>query len=129
MENPEFRTAQTIACIPDDFEICAALIIGITCRGHLVLMIEATDYLDKERSCATWAVVNDDDALAMAKRYKVKMDELPELILRAMEEWECYNASLRYLIDVFADCLERFLDEDCRFRIERTYGKGGVYIA
>ncbi len=129
MEPPEFFIAETIACNPDDFELYVALIVGISSRRHLVLMIDHTNYLDKACSCATWAVVNDEDAHAMAARYKVKFEELPALILRAMEEWECYTASLRYVVDVFADCLERLLDEGCRFRIERSYGKGGVYIA
>lgn len=60
----------------------------------------------------------------MALRNKIKYNDLLRFITRHMDDWgEIINASPRQVRECFKEITEFLLDEGCRFKIERTYGK------
>lgn len=107
---------------PVVIELC----VGFNVSGALVISADLYDYDEPEYECSTAAIVNVDDAFAMARRHKVRYSDLPRFISDCMEEWDSViNPTLRDVRDCFKEITESLLDEGCRFRIKRTYGKYG----
>ena len=110
----------------DDQPIVMDIYAGLTTKGELAVSVDLYDYGEPCYNCSTAAIVNPEDARRMAKRNKVKFEDLPLFITECMEEWrEIINPDFRQTVDCFKEITECLLDERCRFRIERTYGKGG----
>ena len=81
--------------------------------------IEAPEY-----DCHTAAIVNTEDAERMARRNKVSYWELPYFIADCMERWgRIVNPTPRHARKCFREITDCLIEEGCRFRIERTYGK------
>ncbi len=109
----------------EDQPIVMEIYAGFTSRKVLAVSIDLHDYEEPWYNCSTAAFVDVDDARQMAKRHKVKYDDLPQFISESMEEWrDIVNPNFRQVTDCFQEITECLLDEGCRFRIERTYGKG-----
>lgn len=108
----------------EDQPVVMDIYAGFTSRGQLAVSVDYFNYEDPRYNCSTAAVVNSDDARRMARRHRMKFDDLPLLIAESMEEWsEIINPRLRDVRSCFKEITECLLDEGCRFRIERTYGK------
>lgn len=107
----------------DDQPIVMEIYAGFDERERLVVSLDNYDYEDPRYNCSTWVTVNKEDALALARRKKVKYPGLPYYISSCMEEWqEIVNADFRQLRACFKEITECFLDEGCRFYVGRTYG-------
>ena len=110
----------------EDQPIIMDIYAGLTMRDELVISVDLSDYNEPLHNASTAAVVNIEDARQMAKRHKIKYERLPRFISDCMEEWrEIINPDFRQVKDCFKEITECLLDERCRFKIKRTYGKGG----
>lgn len=110
----------------EDQPIVMDVYTGFNISGQLVVCADLHDYDEPEYNCSTAAVVNIEDSQAMARYYNVKHSKLPVFIAECMEEWgELINPDFNQVRDCFKEITECLLDEGCRFRIDRTYGKGG----
>ena len=99
---------------------------GFDIHDQLVVCIDFENYRKPQNNCSTAVVVNRDDSEAMAIRHHVGHSELPAFIAECMEEWrEIDRASLSKVKDCFKEITECLLDEGCRFKIVRTYGRDG----
>ena len=94
---------------------------------NLIVLLEHTDYDYPEYNCATYAVINKEDAFSLARRLKVNMTDLPDIIADSIDSQylEIINPSLRQTKECFAEILECFADERCRIRLVRTCGAYG----
>lgn len=110
----------------EDQPIVMDLYAGFDASGRLVVCVDSSDYDEPEYDCSTAAVVNLDDSRAMARRHRIRHSRLPAFIAECMEEWgEIINPTLSQVRDCFKEITECLLDEGCRFKILRTYGKSG----
>ena len=110
----------------EDQPIIMDIYAGLTMLDELVISVDLSDYNEPLHNASTAAVVNIEDARQMAKRHKIKYERLPRFISDCMEEWrEIINPDFRQVKDCFKEITECLLDERCRFKIKRTYGKGG----
>ena len=108
----------------EDQPIVMDIYAGFTPRGELAIAVDRHDYDEPEYNCSTAAIVCIDDAKVMARRNKVEYHHLPHFIAGCMEDWrEIVNADLRQVTRCFKEITECLIDEGCRFRIERTYGR------
>lgn len=115
-----------IMCSDDDQPAVQDLSVGFNIRAELVVRIKHTDYDNHAYDCMTGAIVNEDDARAMARRHGIPYSEVPALIGECMADWGCLvNPTFRQVRDCFSDILESLLAEDCRFRIERIPARNG----
>lgn len=119
-----FNYLSLVMCSDDDQPMIMEIFAGFNLRNELTISIEYTDYEDRRYNCSTAAVVNTDDARAMARRHKVDYYSLPRFISECMKEWqEIINPTFNQVCDCFKEITECLLDEGCRFRIIRTTGK------
>lgn len=66
----------------EDLPIVATVIIGFDDNGGLVLEHEIMDYEVPEESCTKYAVVEKQEACALAKKVKVSLIQLPAYVLK-----------------------------------------------
>lgn len=110
----------------DDQPIVMEIIAGFNQLGQLVICLDVYDYEEPEYNCSTAAVVNLEDSQKMARHHRVRHGQLPKFISECMEEWrEIINPNFTQVRSCYKEITECLLDEGCRFRIKRTYGKGG----
>lgn len=110
----------------DDQPIIMEIIAGFNLSGQLVICVDLYDYEEPEYNCSTAAVVNIEDSRKMAKHHRMKHNQLPKFISECMEEWgDIINPTFTQVRDCFKEITECLLDEGCRIKIKRTYGKGG----
>lgn len=109
----------------EDQPIVMDIYVGFNMSSQLVVCVDLHDYDEPEYNCSTAAVVNFDDSHKMARHHRVKHSRLPIFIAECMEEWGyIINPTFTQVRDCFKEITECLLDEGCRFRIKRTYGKG-----
>jgi hypothetical protein len=109
----------------EDQPIVMDIYVGFNMSSQLVVCVDLHDYDEPEYNCSTAAVVNFDDSHKMARHHCVKHSRLPIFIAECMEEWGyIINPTFTQVRDCFKEITECLLDEGCRFRIKRTYGKG-----
>ena len=109
----------------EDQPIVMDIFVGFNMSSQLVVCVDLHDYDEPEYNCSTAAVVNFDDSHKMARHHCVKHSRLPIFIAECMEEWGYnINPTFTQVRDCFKEITECLLDEGCRFRIKRTYGKG-----
>lgn len=109
----------------EDQPIVMDITVGFNCMGQLVVSVDLHDYKAPEYNCSTAAVVNLEDSRKMAGRHHVKHAQLPTFIGECMEEWgEIVNPTFNQVKDCFKEITECLLYEGCRFKIDRTFGKG-----
>lgn len=120
----EFYTFCSIMSSDEDQPIVMDIYVGFTWREELAITVDCHNYEDHRYDCSTSAIVNEQDARAMARRHKIKYPQLPRFIADCMAEWrEIINPDFRQIADCFKEITECLLDEGCRFRITRTHGK------
>lgn len=108
----------------DDQPIIMEIIAGFNLSGQLVICVDLYDYEEPEYNCSTAVVVNLEDSRKMARHHRVKHNQLPKFIGECMEEWgEIINPTFTQVRDCFKEITECLLNEGCRFKIKRTYGK------
>ena len=108
----------------DDQPIIMEIIVGFNRTGQLVVCVDLYDYDEPEYNCSTTAIVNLEDSKKMARHHRVKHHNLPKFIGECMEEWGyIINPTFTQVRDCFKEITECLLDEGCRFKIIRTYGK------
>lgn len=108
----------------DDQPIIMEIIVGFNRTGQLVVCVDLYDYDEPEYNCSTAAIVNLKDSKKMARHHRVKHHNLPKFIGECMEEWGyIINPTFTQVRDCFKEITECLLDEGCRFKIIRTYGK------
>lgn len=108
----------------EDQPIVMDIYVGFNVSGQLVVCVDFNDYEEPEYNCSTAAIVNLDDSHALARHHHVKYSRLPIFIAECMEEWrEVINPNFNQVRDCFKEITECLLDEGCRFKIERTFGK------
>lgn len=109
----------------DDQPIIMEIIVGFNLTGQLVVCMNLLDYEEPEYNCSTAAVVNLEDSQKMARHHHVKHHQLPKFIGECMEDWDTIiNPTFTDVRNCFKEITECLIDEGCRFKIERTYGKG-----
>lgn len=113
----------------EDFSVVEDLYAGFDKDFNLIILCEYTDYDDSQYNCATCAVVNKEDAYRLAKRFKVKLCDLPLEICDSMAEWnEIVCPMPKDVRDCFKEITECLIDEGCHFRIKRKPSPNG-YIS
>lgn len=121
-----FYSCRHVMSSDDDQPIVMDIYAGFTIRDELAVAVDCTDYDEPWYNCSTAAIINIEDAGRMAEYHKVSYYELPQFISECMVEWrEIVNPTFRQVKDCFKEITECLLNEGCRFRIERTYGKNG----
>ncbi len=109
----------------EDQPIVMDIYVGFNISAQLAVCVDLHDYDEPEYNCST-AAVNLDDSHLMARHHRVKHSRLPIFIAECMEEWcEVINPNFNQVRDCFKEITECLLDEGCRFKIVRTYGRGG----
>ena len=110
----------------NDQPIVRELYAGISVKGELIVCIKHTDYDDKRYNCSTCAVISRDETKKLARKLKVKFQNLPRFISDCMSDWdEIVNPTIRQVYECFKEVTECILDEGCRFKIKRKYGLHG----
>lgn len=110
----------------DDQPIVMEIYAGLTERDELMVSVDLFDYEERRYNCSTAVIVRRSDAKKIAKRHGISYAALPRLIADSMEEWrEIVNANFEEVLGCFKEITECLLDEGCRMRFWRTYGKGG----
>lgn len=110
----------------EDLPIVMDIYVGFSQWDELTVSVELSDYEEPWRNCSTAAVVNVDDAHRMAARHGIDYERLPQFIAECMADWrKLINPRFGKVKDCFKEITECLLDEGCRFRIERTCGRGG----
>ncbi len=110
----------------DYFSVVEDLYAGFDNDFNLIILCEHTDYDAPDYNCAICAIVKKEEAYRLAKRLKVSLCELPMEISNSMSEWNEIACPMpRDVRDCFKEITECLLEEGCRFKIERTYGKEG----
>lgn len=95
--------------------------------GNLLAIIETTDYEDHDRDSYTIASVRRSDAVRMARRLRVPYKKLTDFIADCLCEWgDIVNADFDQAQACFKEIVECLIDEGCRLRIRRKFGKGGA---
>ena len=108
----------------EDSFIVMDIYAGFNSRHELTISLDYYDYDFPVYNCSTAVVVNTEDAFKMARNNKVKYSELPTFISECMSEWrEIINPTLHQTRDCFSEIIDALLEENCRFKLERTYGK------
>ena len=108
----------------EDQPIVMDIYVGFNRSDQLVVCVDLHNYDEPKYNCSTAAVVNSEDSRTMARRHSVNHSALPEFIADCMEGWgKIINPTFNQVIDCFKEITECLLDEGCRYRIERTYGK------
>lgn len=109
----------------DDQPIIMEIIVGFNLTRQLVVCMDLLDYEEPEYNCSTAAVVNLEDSQKMARHHRVKHHQLPKFIGECLEDWDAIiNPTFTDVRNCFKEITECLIDEGCRFKIERTYGKG-----
>lgn len=107
----------------EDGCVIMEIFAGFNVRQELTICL---DYIDRdypENNCSTAVVVNIEDAFKMARKNNVRYSKLPSFIFESMSEWrEIINPSIRQTKECFTEIMDALIEENCRFRIKRTYG-------
>ena len=97
--------------------------VGFNTTNELTVSIDSYHRFAAPYNCSTAAVVNPEDALAMARRHRIDFAELPRFISDCMASWRrSPNMGRGQVLRCFKEITENLLDERCRFRIVRTTG-------
>lgn len=108
----------------EDQPIVMDMYAGFNISGQLVVCVDLHDYDEPEYNCSTAAVVNFDDSQAMARNHRIEHSRLPVFIAKCMKDWsQVINPTFTQIGYCFKEITEYLLDEGCRFKIIRTYGK------
>lgn len=117
-----------IMCSDEDQPKVMDLYAGYNSRKQLVIACDFSDYDDEGHNCATAAIVDKEDAEALAKRLDVSFEELPKLISDNMEEWrEIINPDCDQVVNCFTEITEMLVEDGCRYKIVRKYGKNDFF--
>ena len=112
-----------IICSDEDQLTVADIEAGFTEDNELAIALSYDHYPNSRRNEVTCAIVNKEDAEAMARRHELKYEELPEFISDCMYEWqEMVNPGLGQVRGCFKEITECLLDEGCRFKIVQGRG-------
>ncbi|MDE5912564.1 MAG: hypothetical protein K2G94_05805 [Muribaculaceae bacterium] len=110
----------------DDQPVVQDLAAGFDMNDNLVIAIDNIDYEDRHNNCSTAIIVSRHDAQRIARRHRIKYHCLPQFIGECMAEWkEIINPTFNHVQTCFKEISECLLDEGCRMRIRRTYGRNG----
>lgn len=110
----------------DDAPIVQELAVGIDENMNLIIAIDNIDYDEPEYNCSTYALVTTENALRLARRFKVALSELPAFIADCMDGWnEIVNPNFKQVQECFKIMTDCLIDDGCRFTIRRTFGPGG----
>ncbi len=132
MKNTPYPTFNDLICCRpvfnshEDFSVFEEIYAGFDHDFNLMIVCAHTDSDDPDYDCATYALIDKDEALRLAKRLSVTLRELPTEISRSMEEWEelrCPTPS--DVRDCFKDITECLIEEGCQLRICRAPAKNG----
>lgn len=109
-----------VMCSDEDQTVVQDVTIGYDETFNLIVLIERSDYEDPQNNCATWAVVDKNDAANLARRINVPMKELPEAMGREMNSYSrIVNASLSQARSCFRSILDFLASYRCKYRIIR----------
>lgn len=110
----------------DDYNPVESIYAGFDEKFNLIVIMEHTDYEAQEYNCASYAVIDKEDAYRLAQRLDVTLMQLPDMVAASVnnEFFEIDNPRLRDVEECFKEILECLVDEKCRFQLRRTYGKG-----
>lgn len=113
-----------VMCTDEDQPMLMTVLAGFNRFNELTVVAEYYNSEEPDYECSTAAVVNTEDAERMAGRNRVSYRKLPYFIADCMESWgRIVNASLRDARKCFREITDCLIEEGCRFRIDRTYGK------
>lgn len=99
---------------------------GFDREFNLLIVCEHTDSDEPDYNCATYAVMDKDEAFRLAKKLSVPLKKLPTEITRSMEEWgELRCPTPSDVRDCFKDITECIIEEGCHLRIRRAPSKNG----
>lgn len=108
----------------EDQPMVMDIYVGFTSQNELAVSVDFSNYEDPRYNCSTFAIVDYEDGVRLAKRHKISHDKLPQFISECMDEWdEIVNPTLSQVRECFKEITECLLDEGCHFKIGRTYGK------
>lgn len=98
--------------------------VGFNEKQELVVTADYSNFENGAYNCSTAIVVSTEDGWKMARRNRVRYSGLPYFIAECMHEWgEIVNADLASARRCIKEIHESLLDEGCRTRIVRTYGR------
>lgn len=110
----------------EDQPIVMDINAGINLRGEIAVSVDLYDYDEPCYNCSTAAIIRADDGRRMAARHKIEYERMPRFISDCMEEWrEIINPDFRQVLACFKEITDCIIDEGCRMRIQRTYGRNG----
>ena len=123
---PTLHSAQTVLESDEDQPIIMELSVGFDSSQRLTIAADFYDYEDSRFNCSTAVTVNKGDASAMARRHKVRYSQLPRFINECMAEWdEIPLPGVRDVRACMKEIIECLIEEGCRLRVSRTYGRHG----
>lgn len=110
----------------EDFSVYEEIYAGFDHEFNLMIVCEHSDSDDPDYNCATYAMMDKEEAFRLAKKLSVSLKELPTEISRSMEEWgtlPCPTPS--DVKDCFKDITECIIEEGCHLKICRSPSKNG----
>lgn len=127
MKHGDLFLLRSIFSSDDDGNPVEDLFAGYDDQHNLIVLLEHIDYDEPENNCHAYAIVNKDEAFDLARRLKVPMTELPDLIGGSVDDeyFEIINPSPRQVRNCFKEILDNFTIEKCRFRLIRKAAASG----
>lgn len=126
MKPPYLRSEDLICCCDvfgshEDFSVAVNIYAGFDVDFNLVIMCGSSDTDNSGGYNSTYAVVDKDEALRLARHLGISLRELPAEIGRSMEEWcEISAPTPTDVRNCFKDITECLVDEGCHFTILTT---------
>lgn len=113
-------------CSDDDADVAEDIYAGYDEKLNLIVVLQHTDYVEPEYNCCAYAVIDKDEAYALAKRLSVPMTHLPEAVCMPAEGYaHLVNPSLGQTRRCFNSILNYIIRLGGRLSLRRTYGADG----
>lgn len=126
MKQEDLVVPYWVMCSDEDQMVVQDVTIGYDETFNLIILIERSDYEDHDNDCATWAVIDKNDAAELSRRLNVPMRELPKAMGQSMSNYsDIVNATLSQTKNCFHSILDCLTSYKCRYRIVRQPSADG----
>lgn len=107
----------------EDADIVEDIYMGYDQSMNLNIVLEHSDYSEPQYNCLVYAEINKDEAYELAKRLHVPMTHISDAIKTSIGNYKhIVNPSLNQTRDCFKQILDFIADNNCRYRVHRTFG-------
>lgn len=123
MKHDDLFLTDCIYTSDEDADMVEDIFVGYDPMMNLNVVLEHSDYSEPQYNCFICAEINKDDAYELAKRLHVKMTQISEAFRASIADYtHLVNPTLSQTRDCFKELLDFIADNNCRYKIHRTFG-------